>query len=78
MHMGSRVILTYIISTMLHKHMHRAKFEKCYTFKITSCQNLKICEISKGVSKNYSLKFPLEVTFRTGACGTLSLAFLSL
>jgi hypothetical protein len=39
-----------------HKH-HTAKayalhqLEKCCTFKTTSCQNLKICEISKGVSK---------------------------
>jgi hypothetical protein len=39
------------MSAIPHQHMHRVNFEKCYTFKTTSCQNLKICEISKGVSK---------------------------
>jgi hypothetical protein len=41
-----------------------------------SCQNLKFHKVSKG-EQDYSLKFPLEVIFRTRNYGTLSLAFLS-
>jgi hypothetical protein len=50
-HMGSWVILTCIMSTIPHWHTHCINVEKCCTFKTTSCQNLEICKISKGVSK---------------------------
>jgi hypothetical protein len=65
--MGNRVILTFIMSTIPHKHMHCINIEKYCIFKTMSCQNPKISEIRKGVSKPI-LKFPHKAIIRTRKC----------
>jgi hypothetical protein len=62
--MGNQVILMCIMSTILHKHVHRINFEKLLHLKIISCRQLQFTKLSKGVSK-IVLKFSHEVIFRT-------------
>jgi hypothetical protein len=76
-HMGNWVILTCIMSTIPHKHVHRINFENFCTLKVIRCRHLRFTKLSKGVSK-IILKFPHKVIFRTRNYGTLLLAILFL
>jgi hypothetical protein len=64
----------------VHQEHHTApayashQLEKYCTFKTMSCQNPKICKMSKGVSKPI-LKFPHKAIIRTRKCGN---SFISL
>jgi hypothetical protein len=80
--MGNRVILTCIMSTIPHKHVHSVFTSMCIasTFRIIAPQNSKsstpqIQKLSEGVSE-IGLEFPHEIIFCTRNYGTLELVFL--
>jgi hypothetical protein len=77
--MGNRVILTCIMSTIPHKHVHCINFEKKLShLKNHELSKPQIYEVSKGVSEILP-KFPHEVIFRTRKFGNsfISLPFSS-
>jgi hypothetical protein len=80
-HMGNRVILTCIMSTIPHEHVHSVFTSICIssTWRVLHFQNNElpkpqICEISKGISKPI-LKFPHKAIIRTRKFGN---SFISL